>query len=173
MTFSSTRTRSGARWTTDLVLYPPAAVTAADIVLLHDLDNVAVAASGLQQGKRIQANSREAVVQDTMPFGHKIAMRPIEAGERVTKYGQTIGFATEAIPAGAWVHSHNLSAGAFDRDHAIGSEIPERPQVRTDFTFQGYRRGDGRCGTRNYPGSDQFGQLLGICRQIYYRALQQ
>ena len=84
-----------------------------------------------------------------MPFGHKVAVAPIKRGDRVIKYGQTIGFASQDINKGDWVHSHNLSAGVFDRDHAIGSEIPPTPLALPDYKFQGYRRGDDRCGTRN------------------------
>jgi altronate hydrolase len=40
--------------------------------------------------------------------GHKVALREIDAGEPVRKYGFPIGEATAPIAAGGWVHSHNL-----------------------------------------------------------------
>jgi altronate hydrolase len=44
-----------------------------------------------------------------------------------------------------------VSAGNFERDYAFSSAVPPPPQ-RPDQprTFQGYDRGDGRYGTRNY-----------------------
>jgi len=49
-------------------------------------------------------------VRETVPSGHKIALRTIRAGEAVIKYGSAIGLATEEIPAGAHVHTHNLAS---------------------------------------------------------------
>lgn len=44
-----------------------------------------------------------------VPFGHKVALRPIAAGEPVIKYGIPIGRATRDIAAGEHVHVHNCS----------------------------------------------------------------
>ena len=41
-------------------------------------------------------------------FAHKLAARPIAAGETVLKYNFPIGVATADIPAGAHVHVHNM-----------------------------------------------------------------
>ena len=43
-----------------------------------------------------------------LPLGHKIARRPIAAGDKVVKYGAPIGTATAAIAAGAHAHVHNI-----------------------------------------------------------------
>ena len=43
-----------------------------------------------------------------IPAGHKIALRPIAAGEAVIKYGDPFGMATRDIAHGEHVHSHNL-----------------------------------------------------------------
>ena len=42
-----------------------------------------------------------------IPFGHKVALRPIQAGQPVLKYGVAIGTATQDIETGAHVHVHN------------------------------------------------------------------
>lgn len=44
-----------------------------------------------------------------IPFGHKVALRPIAAGEAVIKYGVAIGRATCPIAVGDHVHIHNCS----------------------------------------------------------------
>ena len=59
---------------------------------IHPRDNVAVL---------LQA-------EGDIPAGHKIALRPIAAGEAVIKYGDPIGTATRDIAPGEHVHSHNL-----------------------------------------------------------------
>ena len=47
---------------------------------------------------------------DGIKAPHKIALRDLEKGERVIKYGQAIGYATATIRAGQWVHVHNVDA---------------------------------------------------------------
>jgi altronate hydrolase len=126
------------------------AANAPAAVHLHPADNVVVAARSLAAGERISAGGRTVEVSEPVRMGHKVALAPIGRGERVRRYGQTIGFATRAIAAGQWVHSHNCEAGAFDRDYAPASEIPSPPAPLVGRTFQGYRRPDGRAGTRNY-----------------------
>ena len=83
-------------------------------------------------------------------MGHKVAVSRIARGEPVRKYGQVIGFASEDVPAGAWVHTHNVEPGHFDRDYAYASEVPPPPEAQEPRTFQGYRRASGKVGTRNY-----------------------
>jgi altronate hydrolase len=120
-------------------------------VHLRPEDNVAVAARILQAGLAIEVNGRGVVhLGGRIGLGHKFALCDIKAGEAVSKYGQTIGFASCDIPAGSHVHVHNVNAAAFERDYAFCSELPETPPRSAPRTFLGYDRGDGRYGTRNY-----------------------
>jgi altronate hydrolase len=88
-----------------------------------------------------------------IPPGHKVALRAIAPGEPVHKYGQVIGFACAPVAVGEHVHVHNLVFGEFARTAtapqtggaAVGIGASEQP-----LTFAGYRRADGRAGTRNY-----------------------
>jgi altronate hydrolase len=121
-----------------------------DVVFLHPADNVGVAARNLPAGAQIAAGGHRVSLGEAVGLGHKIALAPIGRGQRVYKYGQTIGFATADIAPGDWVHSHNLAAGQFSRDYAHASETPPRPEPIEGRTFAGYRRADGRAGTRNY-----------------------
>src|SRR5205085_2992628 len=121
-----------------------------DVILLHPADNVCVAARRLDRAATLRVGQRELITAEAIPQGHKIALTVIDAGQPIIKYGQTIGFTTERIKAGQWVHSHNVEAGKFNRDHAASTEIPPAPEPLPGFTFQGYRRPDGRAGTRNY-----------------------
>jgi (2R)-sulfolactate sulfo-lyase subunit alpha len=45
---------------------------------------------------------------DSVPLGHKIALRDIKADETVFKYGHDVGRAIRDIGKGRHVHIHNL-----------------------------------------------------------------
>ncbi|MEX2174515.1 MAG: altronate dehydratase family protein [Pirellulaceae bacterium] len=121
-----------------------------DAVYLHPDDNLCVAARNLEQGQRLDIAGASLRLGDEIRIGHKIAVRSIERGDFVRKYGQIIGLATKPIEPGEWIHSHNLVNGEFVRDHAKSSAVPPPPEPIAGRTFQGYRRPDGRFGTRNY-----------------------
>ncbi len=121
-----------------------------DVIYLNSLDNTCVAARPLAGGTVITAGDVQVTIDTPVPLGHKIAIKPIAKDEPVRKYGQIIGFASEAIKPGAWVHSHNVAIGEFVRDYASATETPPPPTPITDRTFMGYRRADGKAGTRNY-----------------------
>jgi altronate hydrolase len=120
-------------------------------IRLHPADNVVIAKASLQAGARLAGGPTDIVVKQTIPGGHKLAAAPIAPGEAVRRYGQIIGFATRAIEPGDHVHSHNLSAGDFARDYAFGVDVQPGALVPAGDrrTFRGYRRGNGRVGTRN------------------------
>ena len=119
-------------------------------VLLRGEDNVAVAARPIPKGVVLTPGGRAVEVREPIALGHKVALVDVESGAPIRKYGQVIGFASRAIPAGAWVHTHNVRADLFERDYAYASELPAVPPRGEVRTFQGYLRPDGRVGTRNY-----------------------
>jgi altronate hydrolase len=124
--------------------------TVIDIVYLHGNDNVCVAAHDLPAGATISAGGRSVQLAEPVKLGHKIALDRIASGQPVVKYGQIIGFTTDEVAPGAWIHTHNLTAGQFARDYAAASEVPPDPAPLTGRTFMGYMRPDRRPGTRNY-----------------------
>jgi altronate hydrolase len=123
-------------------------------LVLNAKDNIGVALANLDPGMEAQG---VAIVR-RVPKGHKFALRAIAAGQPVVKFGQIIGFAKTDIVAGDWVHEHNCGIGdehgAFERDYAFSEGVvpvdylPEGQQA----TFEGFRRADGKAGTRNYLG---------------------
>jgi altronate hydrolase len=119
-------------------------------VVLKSDDTVAVAARPIPRGFRLQLGGRTIEVREPIGLGHKVALADIPAGESVRKYGQIIGFASQAIAAGSLVHVHNLKADLFERDYAFASDHPTAPRPEHQRTFQGFLRPDGRVGTRNY-----------------------
>ncbi len=124
--------------------------TTIDAIHLHPSDDLAVATRLLEAGETIDVAGKVVKLAEAIRLGHKFAVAPIAKGERVRKYGQTIGFATQAIEPGDWIHTHNCAAGEFARDYAFAQETPADPAPLSEYTFQGYRRKDGRAGTRNY-----------------------
>jgi len=87
-------------------------------------DNVATALNDLTSGDTAEVSERDGssfVLRsvEAVPFGHKIAVKPIGQGEDVIKYGASIGVATQDIGEGEYVHTHNL---ASKRARARGSD---------------------------------------------------
>jgi len=120
-----------------------------EVIRLHAADSVAIALADLPAGRA--PAGLNLVLPKPVPRGHKIALRNIARGDKVIRYGQIIGQATDDIPVGGHVHTHNLGMGPHSADYAIGSECHALPPLEP-LTFQGYHRPDGTVGTRNYLG---------------------
>jgi altronate hydrolase len=120
------------------------------VILLHPQDDVLVTIRQLVAGMRV---SRDALtVRGLIPPGHKMAVRRLQAGAPVRRYGQIIGFASKSIEAGEHVHSHNLAMGNFDRDYASGCDAKPVAAKTGSAQFMGIVRPDGRIATRNFIG---------------------
>ena len=119
---------------------------------LNAVDNVLIAIDTVPQGAALPGG---LTATRTVPRGHKIACAPIPAGAPVRKFGQVIAFAGVDIAPGDWVHEHNVMLKDFERDYAFASEARPLETLlpgETAATFEGFRRADGRAGTRNYIG---------------------
>jgi altronate hydrolase len=111
-------------------------------ILLDPSDNVATATRNLAPGE-------EGATQP-IPRGHKIARSPIAAGAPVYKYAQIIGYAATAIAQGDHVHTHNLEFRNVQQDYEFSTNLRPVPPAAVPDTFLGYRRANGKVGTRNY-----------------------
>lgn len=112
---------------------------------------MATALRDLSAGERIDTPAGRVVLADAVPSGHKVAIRAVAAGADVRKYGWPIGRATRAIAAGEHVHVHNVETklgDLLDYRYAPATAAHRAPQASAR-TFRGYRRADGRVGTRN------------------------
>ncbi|MCO5070872.1 MAG: altronate dehydratase family protein [Rhizobiaceae bacterium] len=114
-------------------------------------DNILVAGEKIEKGV---AGAEGVVALQRIPFGHKMATVDIAKDAPIVKFGQIIGFAKQPISRGDWVHEHNVYMHEFERDYrfAEGARPENILPVSEQATFEGFRRANGRAGTRNYIG---------------------
>ena len=120
------------------------------LLRLDPRDDVATALRPLEAGERVDLDRERIAIAERIPFGHKVALRDLPAGHQVLKFGWPIGALKSAVAAGEHVHAHNLAtllAGVEGYAYAPFREAPAAPGEARKFL--GYRRADGRVGTRN------------------------
>jgi altronate hydrolase len=117
---------------------------------LHASDNVLVSTRIVNAGEAADGITAAGKIMR----GHKMASVAIPQGTPIRKFGQIIGFAKSGIAAGDWVHEHNVEMGELSHDYAFAQAAQPEEILPEDLrsTFQGYRRKNGKVGTRNYIG---------------------
>jgi len=80
------------------------------VILLHPDDNVVVACRALSAGETIDAAGVPLEVVSSVALGHKLARVSLLAGDKVRRYGSTIGSMTQDAAPGEHVHLHNLQS---------------------------------------------------------------
>jgi len=120
-----------------------------ELVQIRPQDTVAVALQPLAAGTVCDWGGGTVTLRTDIPMGHKAALRDIRKGEAVIKYGFPIGEATEDIPAGAHVHTHNLHTLLSGEKEYSWNPTFLKQEKQPAKTFQGYRRKNGRPGIRN------------------------
>ena len=118
-------------------------------IRIHPDDKVAVALTPLTAGTTVTLGDTEVILTEDIPQGHKFALKDLEAGEEVIKYGYPIGVTKEPVKTGSWIHTHNMRTGlgdlltyTYDKKEVVVTPTEDR-------TFQGFRRADGKVGVRN------------------------
>ena len=118
-------------------------------MILHpEADNVAIALKAFEPNENLNGT----VVQESIRPYHKMALADLDMDQPVYKYGQIIGYTTQPVAAGTWVHTHNLGMGRLmDETVTDLATAPPPPQTPLkDRYFLGFRNAQGRAGTRNY-----------------------
>ena len=119
------------------------------MVQITSRDMVAVALQPLKAGETVSLGTKEITLKDDLPMGHKAALRDIRIGEAVIKYGYPIGEATEDIPEGGHVHTHNLhTLLSGEKEYEWHPAYPQQKRDKAT-SFIGYPRKNGRPGIRN------------------------
>src|SRR5690349_24323150 len=131
---------------------PPAPIQ--DYAIIVDpRDNVAVVKQATAPGLRVAlADGREVQVKDMVPPGHRFATRDIAAGDFVRQYGQPIG-TSRGIGEGEMISHDNMTNDVpivRDLPDDLATPSPDYFPETERATFLGFRRPDGRVGTRNF-----------------------
>lgn len=101
---------------------------------IHEMDNVATVIVDVDVSEELEIVSLQGDVISKMKLkekiisGHKLAITPCDKGDKIIKYGEIIGVASDMIAAGDWVHTHNVdvNAGAILEGEKSLSEVREK-----------------------------------------------
>ena len=138
---------------------------------IHPSDTVAVAIESIEAGIELSVDGRKILAKDSIPPGHKIALKNISVGENIIKYGAPIGHAITEIPVGSHVHTHNVKSNlkgqlSYEYNPDFRDLKPKSPK-----TFLGYKRADKTVGIRNEVWIiPTVGCVNGIVREIETQA---
>lgn len=121
-------------------------------VCVNELDNVAITVKDVPKGTKV---SDEFVTNREIKQAHKVALRDINVGEPIIRYGVVLGYAKEPIRRGDWINEFMLNLPAppsvdkMEYAKNIVTKLPKAPRR----TFEGFRNPDGGyAGTRNILG---------------------
>ncbi len=122
-------------------------------IIVNPDDNVAVVKNETADGLVLTLPDGEFVeVKTAVPPGHRFATRDIAAADFVRQYGQPIGTSL-GISKGDWVTHDNMTDDVpvvRDLSEDLQTPAPEYFSPAETATFMGFRRPDGRVGTRNF-----------------------
>lgn len=122
-------------------------------VVVSPKDNVAVVKTGLAAGDVVALpDGRSLPITGEVTPGHRFALRAVPVGEFVLQYGQPIG-TSKGIGAGDPITPANMSNSVplvRDLPATLHNPAPDYVPKEQRATFRGFRRENGRVGTRNW-----------------------
>ena len=81
------------------------------VLMMSDEDSVAIVLRAIQKGEQVPLPDGTVITAlNDIPRSHKIAIMDVPMGQPVIRYGDEIGYATQPIRAGEWIHVHNMDA---------------------------------------------------------------
>ena len=97
-----------------------------DALIINGEDNVATALRDIHPEEKVRATvgtiEKVIVVRETIPYGHKFAIRDIAEGENIIKYGEVVGRATRFIGGGFHAHIQNIESLRGRGDWTAGDQ---------------------------------------------------
>jgi len=123
-----------------------------DVAILTPGDEqMAIARLPLASGELINCGDRQIVLLSDIPRGHRFALRELPEGELLRQFGYPIAVSSGILP-GELLTTDNSEARipTPELSDFVAPSATEPVQALQRLTFMGYRRDDGRFGTRNY-----------------------
>lgn len=105
-------------------------------IRMDENDHVATVLNDVQPGDEIGIHDTENLLLYTMtaleriPYGNKVALCALEAGDLLIKYGVPVGLCTRRIACGQLVHVHNVKSRTVDIPPAIQREIIRQMEIQ-------------------------------------------
>lgn len=89
-------------------------------LMMDKTDNVVTCVADIEAGEIVYyRNGNEVctlVAKENIPYCHKIAIKDVEEGGEIIKYGESLGRTSEEIKTGYWVSHNNLFSVPRDYD---------------------------------------------------------
>ncbi len=125
-------------------------INASNAVLLNDKDNIIIAIDNMKANQHLK--EFDITLDAPILSGQKIARVDIVKDSPIYKYGTIIGFADTNLSKGQVLTNSNIVFKEFGREHEYCSKyLPTRfVNSSSERTFSGFKRIDGRVGTRNF-----------------------
>lgn len=79
-------------------------------IIINIEDNCATSLDKILQDEVLEIHNNLIKIKQEILFGHKFALKNINKGNQVIKYGEIIGIAIKDIKSGDWVHLHNIQS---------------------------------------------------------------
>ncbi|ALO42867.1 UxaA family hydrolase [Pseudoalteromonas phenolica] len=95
-----------------------------EIILINNEDNVLICCSPLKKGQEISIDSVKYKLESDLDIGHKIARKALSKGDKVIKYGVSIGSMLSDTEIGQHVHLHNMKSD-YISSHTRQSKVGE------------------------------------------------
>ena len=119
-------------------------------IILNENDNIVIALENMNAGQYLK--QFDLKIDAPILSGQKIAKIDISENSPIYKYGTIIGFADSNILKGQVLTNSNIIFKEFIREHDYCAKYePTRfVNASSERSFMGFKRDDGRVGTRNY-----------------------
>lgn len=119
-------------------------------IKIHPSDNVIITLRAYHEGEKVLVDGNEVMIKSDVPSGHKIALKRIDQGANVIKYGFPIGHASTTIEIGEHAHVHNIKTNLGENESYTYKPIEAKVTTALpEKKIQVYKRSNGEIGIRN------------------------
>ncbi|MFZ6008935.1 MAG: UxaA family hydrolase [Bacteroidota bacterium] len=119
---------------------------------IHPNDNILIALQELKAGITIPFGQATIPLKSTVPSKHKFTIRDIPINGEIVMYGVTVGLANRDLSKGELITTENIRHGTDAYQIHNTTYQWQAPNIDKwkEKTFMGYKRANGKIGTRNY-----------------------